>query len=225
VKKYVRNPQETIDSGFVTEMRAALAANKKILNYTDLGSGKLVKRSVSAIYKRSSKSPKQLNLLFRLVKTLQPNACVEIGTSLGLSSLAMSMATDNPIATFEGVEAIADIAEQNFESALKSNITLYKGNFNDSLPQYLEQKNSIEFFYFDGNHYFKPTLQYFEWALEKANERSILVFDDINWSNEMQKAWKEIKKHPRVALTLDLFHVGIVVLNDDFGKGNYSILY
>ena len=52
--------------------------------------------------------------------------------------------------------------------------------------------------------------------LEKADEKSILIFDDIHWSKEMESAWEQIKQHPRVMLTIDLFFIGIVFVNADF---------
>jgi hypothetical protein len=51
---------------------------------------------------------------------------------------------------------------------------------------------------------------YFKSLLEKSTEDSILIFDDIHWSDEMEKAWDEIKLHPAVTLTIDLFFIGLV---------------
>ena len=50
----------------------------------------------------------------------------------------------------------------------------------------------------------------FNLGLEKKHHHSVFVFDDINWNEEMQKAWQEIKDHPEVTISLDLFYVGII---------------
>jgi hypothetical protein len=59
-------------------------------------------------------------------------------------------------------------------------------------------------------------MQYFNLLLTKSDEQTILIFDDIHWSSEMEKAWEEIKADPRLSLTIDLFYIGIVFLK----KGN-----
>jgi hypothetical protein len=43
-----------------------------------------------------------------------------------------------------------------------------------------------------------------------VNEHTFLIFDDIHWSAEMERAWKEIKQHPEVQQTIDFFRVGMV---------------
>jgi hypothetical protein len=51
--------------------------------------------------------------------------------------------------------------------------------------------------------------------LEASNPGTILIFDDIHWSEEMEEAWNEIKKHSSVKLTIDLFFIGIVFLRPE----------
>jgi len=90
------------------------------------------------------------------------------------------------------------------------------GNFDDNLPLVLNKLGSIDFAFVDGNHRAAPTLHYFEQLLQKANRPSILVFDDIHWSAEMESAWLQIKRHPAIMLSIDLFFLGLVFLNTDF---------
>jgi len=225
IRQVLKNKAERIDSAFVEELKQELRSNSTTLTYTDLGSGELHSRRIQTIFKRSAKSAKDANAIFRLVKHLQPAQSVEIGTSLGLSTLYMSMATNNPISTFEGIEAIADVAKSNIEKALKTNIDVVIGNFDDTLEPFLSKHQNIEFFYVDGNHYYEPTMRYFNWALDSSNRKTMMLFDDINWSAEMQKAWKELRHHPSVVLSLDFFHFGLVFLSDKYGTGHYSVVH
>ena len=70
--------------------------------------------------------------------------------------------------------------------------------------------------YVDGNHRYEPTIRYFQLLLSHAHNDTILIFDDIHWSAEMEKAWKEIQQHPSVRCTVDLFYLGFVFLRDEF---------
>ena len=80
--------------------------------------------------------------------------------------------------------------------------------------------------YIDGNHRYVPTMEYFKLLLSKVNEHSVLIFDDIYWSSEMEKAWTEIKKQKEVTLTIDLFYIGIVFFRkENKEKQHFTISY
>jgi hypothetical protein len=66
-------------------------------------------------------------------------------------------------------------------------------------------------------------MRYFETALKYSHEKTALVFDDIRWSEEMLKAWKEIINHPQTTLTIDLFSMGIAFCDKGFSKQNLMI--
>ena len=69
-------------------------------------------------------------------------------------------------------------------------------------------------------------MQYFNSLLEKVNEQSVLIFDDIYWSAEMEKAWNEIKNHPKVTLSIDLFFLGVVFFRkENKQKEHFMIRY
>ena len=102
------------------------------------------------------------------------------------------------------------------------NINVLCGDFDLILPK-LELNNALGFVYIDGNHKKEATLSYFNWALEKANEQTIIVVDDIYWSNDMIQAWDEIKENERVSLTIDLFKLGIVFLHKVQVKEHFKL--
>jgi hypothetical protein len=69
-------------------------------------------------------------------------------------------------------------------------------------------------------------MRYFEQLIQKTNDDSLLIFDDIHWSEEMEMAWEEIKKDDRVTLTIDLFFIGLVfVRKAQKGKEHFIIRY
>ena len=59
--------------------------------------------------------------------------------------------------------------------------------------------------------------------LEKIDENSIIVFDDIYWSDQMEEAWKEIVNNKRVTLSIDLFKMGIVFFHPSIVKEHYKL--
>jgi hypothetical protein len=67
---------------------------------------------------------------------------------------------------------------------------------------------------------------YFNAALKKLNTQSILVFDGIHDSKEMESSWEIIKMHKEVKLTIDLYKLGIVFFRQEqLEKENFTIRF
>lgn len=216
---------ETIES-----IRTELLRDKRNLHLTDFGAGSVKGdqkiKSVAIIAKTAAKEKKYAQLLMRLVDHFQPSTILELGTSLGIGTMYLAIAqSKSTVFTMEGCPETQQIAIENFNKANLHNIKTFLGNFDTTLPSFLEQSPTLDFVYFDGNHRKKPTLSYFEQCLLKANEQSIFVIDDIYWSKEMTEAWEIIKNHPKVTVTLDLFQMGIVFFRKEQAKQHFVLKY
>jgi predicted O-methyltransferase YrrM len=73
----------------------------------------------------------------------------------------------------------------------------------------LETVKPIDFFFNDGHHNYDAFIQYFNEALPYLSDGAIIVFDDINWSPGMRRAWKEIEDNAKVAVSIDLQKLGV----------------
>lgn len=221
-KNSYQPPQE------IEQLRQQLLNDKRILQIEEMGAGSRTsssnQRTVQQIAKSALKSKKLAQVLFRLVKHYQPKAIVELGTSLGITTSYFSKANpESSIITIEGSNSITSIAEENFLKLECNNIQSLTGNFDDVLPSAINQLSSIDLGYIDGNHRYKPTISYFHQFLTKSTTQTILVFDDIHWSEEMEKAWEEIKAHPSVQYTIDVFFLGFVFFRQEFKvKQNFN---
>ena len=205
----------------IEALRKALLRDKRVLTIEDLGAGSRTaatkQRSIEQIAASALKSKKYAQLLFRLVKHYQPTTILELGTSLGITTSYFAKANpDATIFSIEGSKAIADIARENFDKLGVKNTELMQGNFDDLLPSVIRHLSTIDLAYIDGNHRYEPTLNYFHQLLSKTANDSILVFDDIHWSEEMERAWAEIKWHPSVQCTVDIFFLGFVFFRKEF---------
>jgi predicted O-methyltransferase YrrM len=211
----VKNDYPYEDFEQLAKIRSALKANSTEINITDFGAGsKKINsntRLISTIAKHGIAQKKQAEFLYRLLNKFQPKTIIELGTSIGLTSLYLSKAVKNStIYTIEGCPNLYEFSKNLFKANGSKNITSLRGNFNTELPKLISNLNTIDFVYIDGNHAYQPTIDYFKLVLEKVNPNTIIVFDDINWSNDMQKAWDTIKNNKQVTLSLDFFHFGIV---------------
>jgi len=205
----------------VEHLRSDLMTDSTSISIEDLGAGSYKSatriRTVRSIAKTAAKPKKYAQLLFRIVNRYQSQQIVELGTSLGLTTSYLSLANnDAMVHTLEGAEKVALEAESNFRQLGLKNVRLIKGNFDKTLPELLKLLPYIDFAFIDGNHRKEPTVRYFNQLLASRKEESVFVFDDIHWSEEMQEAWEEVKRHEAVMLTVDLFFVGIVFFNSSF---------
>ena len=231
VKNVLNDKRDFYAFGPIESLRQKLIADHSIIQVDDLGAGSRIsqsnQRKISEMARHALKSKKQAQFLFRLVNHYQPKNIVELGTSFGLTTAYLAAANGNAkVYTIEGIPSIAAIARKNFQQLNLYNTELLQGSFDLVLPAVLEKIKEVNFAFVDGNHRLEPTLRYFEWLLKHSNENTIMVFDDIHWSEEMELAWKKIGQDPTVTCTVDLFFLGLVFLRKDFKvKQNFTIRF
>lgn len=215
----------------IEKQRQTLLNDKTVIDVEDFGAGSTViktkKRVVKDIAASSLKPKKYSQLLFRMIQFYNKKNVLELGTSFGITTSYLALATNKPVVTtMEGSQNIANIAQQNFNALQLNNITIIKGNFEKTLSTFLAKSSTIDFAFLDGNHRKIPTLNYFQQILTNSTDETIVVFDDIHWSKEMEVVWEEIKAHEAITLTIDLFFIGIVFLKKDFKvKQHFVVRY
>jgi len=216
----------------IGKLRNSLSHTTRMIEITDFGSGSGNKRyshrfeNIASIAKGSSINPKYGKLLFRLIEYFKPQTIIELGTSLGISTLYMAMAKpEAKVITIEGCTTKSEQASANFKALRVSNIELHIGCFDVILPDLISQIRELDFAFIDGNHTYEASIANFNALLAIAHNDTVFVFDDIHWSPGMQKAWDEITSHDRVTVSIDLFRMGIVFLRKELSKQKFVIRF
>lgn len=223
-QKDLFKPIEKIRSGYRKD-------TNHFIDVVDLGAGSFSKagskRAVAQIAKGAAKHPKFARLLNRMIEYYQISSVLELGTSLGLTTRYLAIADkDVHVQTIEGAPGIADFTNQALTKEGYKNIQVLVGDFEQQLPLALANMIGKKLVFVDGNHQYKPTVNYFQQIVQSCSEYDILVFDDIHWSEGMEKAWEEIIKNERVRCSVDLFFIGIVFLRKEFKeKLEFTIRY
>lgn len=212
----------------IEDWRLKLKTTKKSIPITEMGAGSKISTSrnrlIADIARRGTSAPWHCQALFRLARHFQPQTLLEIGTSVGISTAYLASACPNSkVFTLEGDPAIASVAKEGFTRLKIDNISLIPGEFDNSLDQILNSISPVGLAFIDGNHKKEPTYRYFTRILEHCNEQSVLVFDDIHWSNEMESCWQKIKNHGAVHGSLDCYQFGILFLNSSY-SGHFIII-
>lgn len=212
--------------------RKSLLENSNYIEVTDFGAGSKVfksnRRQISKIAKTAGISSKRSELLFRVTQYFKPEYILEIGTSLGLATSALALGnTEANVITLEGCPQTAGVAKNQLDEFDCKNVdavvTEFERYFEDLRSGLKTDSRNFDLIYFDGNHSEKATLANFELLLPTITNDSIWIFDDIHWSLEMEKAWKIIKEHPKVTVTIDTFQWGFVFFRYEQKKEHFII--
>ena len=210
-------------------LRKQLKADGKVLLQKDFGAGSSLfsgkKRSVREFVYLHAKQARLQQIFYYLIKRFQYTQIIELGTSLALTTayLAKAAGESGKVLTIEGSDEIAKAAKANLNSLRLPNAHVLVGTFEAELPQALSELGKVDLAYIDGNHQYQHTLNYFYQLLPHVHNDSMLIFDDIYWSTGMAKAWKEIKQHSDVTITVDLFFVGLVFFRKEQAKEHFRL--
>lgn len=228
---------KTSDAGLdaVMQLRSRLLHDPRMITQQDLGAGSemasMHQRSIAQFARRHAKPDRIAQVIYRLIDHYRYSRVIELGTSLGISASYEASAirkhfsaADVQFTTIEGAPEIAAVAGENFRQlGLDAYIEQEVGNFDEVLPHVLNRYAQLDLCFIDGNHRYAPTMQYFRQLLPKVHNNSMLIFDDIYWSPGMTQAWEEIKQHPQVTVTVDLFFIGIVLFRKEQAKEHFKL--
>lgn len=218
--------------GMIENIREDLLSRYRFIKKVDLGarsrdmntSQRFVR--VKDIARNSSVSRRKGEFLYRLVSHYKPRTIIELGTSFGISTMYLASGYRNSqIATIEACRDTISIAKHNFNRLGIANITEIIGNFDEQLPGILTSMGTVDMVFFDGNHKLEPTLRYFDLCLGHAGNNTIFVFDDIYWSKGMKQAWENIRQHPSVKVSIDLYTMGIVFFRKELSKEDFILRF
>jgi predicted O-methyltransferase YrrM len=207
-----------------------LERSSQHLPYSDYGSGSKINRrslqSIKSIIRTSGIPQKYGKVLYNLIDYKKSSHILELGTSLGISTLYLAMHKHSPdVLTIEGSEERAQVAWNNFYNKGLTNVEVYIGNFTNNLDDILKSRENFDLVFIDGDHSESALLRNFYELQSHINEKSVIVLDDIHWSGSMERAWKKICDDENTTSTIDLFRLGIVFFDKRLSRQNLIINY
>ncbi len=139
-------------------------------------------------------SRKVKRLLFRLVNEARPHSILDAGR-LAASALYLQAARVN--ATYTSAASLDEL--------------------------FLETDVPMDFLYL--HDYRRPDFmaQVFRLCVPRTHTRSLFVIEGICYSKAMRQLWEEMKRDDRVAVTFDLYDLGILLFDTDKNKQHYVV--
>lgn len=140
--------------------------------------------------KSMTKKERKINrLLFRMVDYYQPKNIICIGN-------------DNSIQT-------------QYLAAASHLIEINSINESDSLQSTIDKIENVDFVVLNIKKS-NDTLNQFEILLSAFQNKSFFILNNIHSNKEAKANWQSIQNQSSVKATIDLFHLGIVLFNQDF---------
>ncbi|TXF86280.1 hypothetical protein FUA23_19765 [Neolewinella aurantiaca] len=183
--------------------------------------------------------------LFRLALWLRAKSIIEFGTNAGISTLYLHAAdTRATLHTVEGNADVAALAKETFAKAgVGSGLHAHVGLFTDWLEDSphksvqavvpvermpittkVPDNEPLDLFFLDGDHRYQPTLDYVRALLPSRSENAVFVIADIHWSEEMERAWEELKLFPEVTASVDVYHFGLLFFKEGVSGPHISLI-
>jgi predicted O-methyltransferase YrrM len=143
----------------------------------------------------------------------KPSVVVEFGTAYGASGMywlsGLEINDFGHLYTFEPNAKWARIAHENL-AAVSDRFTGIVGTFEDNVSVINESKNFIDICLIDAIHASDFVLTQLSIVIENSKSQTLIVLDDIKFSNDMRECWKRVSGQDRFSAAIEFGGIGVV---------------
>jgi len=152
-----------------------------------------------------------------LVRKWKPAVIVEFGTAFGISGMywlsGIKSERKGQLFTFEPNQKWAQIARNNL-SAIDTRFILTEGAFEDNVDSVLKDQK-IDIAFIDAIHTSDFVLSQFQLVCDRSRRPALVLFDDIDFSEDMLSCWAKVVAQPEVVNAFSVNqHMGVVEIKD-----------
>lgn len=182
------------------------------------------RRTVAQIYKNASCGKKYGFFIYKLTKHLKPKTILELGTSLGTTAIMMAEGNQKAkITTVEGCKETATLAKETFAFFNKEKqINLITSTFENHLKN---DYNVYDLVFLDGDHRSTSLFEQIRQLEKNMHNETIVIVDDIRWSDDMFVAWQKIIANQNYHLTIDYFRMGVFAKRSHQIKEHFTLRF
>ncbi|NJK83443.1 MAG: hypothetical protein HC912_06100 [Saprospiraceae bacterium] len=167
--------------------------------------------TIQQIAKQNTVKSYYYKLLFRIIHYYKPAFIVELGTSLGLSTMyAAAAALDRNIYTIEKEPAIANAAKQHFNLLRFKNIETFVGDYHQVFDNELFVEKNIDALIISPQ--VDLTLETLEKYMGQLTASSWVIVVGIA-DKAKKKIWNAVQEHPKITLSIAVYELGIAFCN------------
>jgi predicted O-methyltransferase YrrM len=169
---------------------------------------------------RTGINPKGGLLLRRVVVGTAARRILELGTNTGFSGrYFLSSPACEWLDTVEGSEDLCNLARMNLARS-SDRFRVLNMSFDHALEKLRagEHAEAYDAAFLDGQHEREATLHYVDQLVALVRPGGTIILDDIYWSEDMNRAWRDVCRDRRFPLTIDFATKGVAVTGGGPGK-------
>jgi len=205
-----------------------LSKSDDLIEFTDFGAGSKKMnnfRKVKNVLKNSSSKGKYAKLLFKISHYFQPKNILELGTSLGVGTLNLHLGNpESTLTTIEGCPNTFEFTKANFQKKNLTQINLINDQFSNFI-QNLDKDVKFDLIYIDGHHDGKALENYLDTLTPHFHNDTIILLDDIRWSDSMLNSWNRIIALDKFHVSIDFFRMGLITPRKQQVKEHFIIKF
>ncbi|MDD2635539.1 MAG: class I SAM-dependent methyltransferase [Bacteroidales bacterium] len=232
-ENYILNQYLTTYSALsVEEYRNELLSNHNLIKIFDCGTGskklKSPKRIISKIAKTSAAEKKHGVLFQKIVRKYAVKSVLELGTSLGIGTMYFALANKNiKVTSIEACPETYKFTKTQFAQKGVRNVDFINNDFDSVFDNNELAGQKFDLIYIDGNHNSKSLIKYYDYLNENhASDKCIYIIDDINWSADMYRGWKNLCNKNIDAFNANIFRIGLIIKNyKELPKGDFYLKF
>ena len=213
------DPKHQKDIDQCVSMAKSNAVEIKVQDYGAKSKKLNKKRSVKQIFKTSSSYGKNAMLLYRISHYFKPKSILELGTSIGIGSLHLHLG--HPSAQITSIEGCPETFKLAQKSLHGKPIELINRTFYDYIKDL--KTESFDLVFIDGHHDGEALKYYLDLLDKYIHNDTVLVLDDIRWSNSMLSAWNTLKGNKKYRISMDFFRMGILIKRPQQEKEDFIL--
>ena len=194
----------------VEAIRQAIA--NSTASHKPVSSGLDISRTSNETASISSVDPEWGIFLYLCAKSFKAQTILELGGSAGVSGAYLASApTCRCFTSIEGTPSLAKLAEQTI-GKVAENCKVVSGLFDEVLEETLAGiREKIDLVYIDGPKEFEPTIRYLGIIEPSLANGSLIIFDDIHWSQEMWRMWQAVCRLQGFTYTVNAGRFGLAL--------------
>jgi predicted O-methyltransferase YrrM len=229
-------------AGRIAALRDRLSASGESLELPNLkaanvrgggtarGDAETITVPLTRLVDRASSNEWSGRVLYRCARGRQ--TAIEVGANVGLGSVWIAAALDRPqrLMLLDGAGALLQIADRHVQEIAGFSCELHEGLFAETVPALADElpDESVDFVFIDGEHFYEPTMRDADLIIPKVRDTGVIVFDDISWNDDMERAWAELARRPDCQLAIEPRHRGArrlgVFLKGSGGDGRIHVV-
>jgi predicted O-methyltransferase YrrM len=174
---------------------------------------------IGAFIRWMSVPPVWARLLMRVVRELQPERCLELGTGAGVSAAyqaaALELNGSGELTTLERDDVWFQVAREGLlHLGLDGRARVHRASPSGAIDGAIADVGTLDFAFIDADHTREATLEHFHLVVPRMRPGAVVLLDDITWDDGMRRAWRTVAGDARVARSLGLHRLGVLIIAD-----------